>query len=81
MENVKEPFWAEGTAEEIGEIISVIRKDFLKKTPKELAEEIESKADTIDACESGKSAHGFSLLKKMCEKFNLNLELVITSKE
>jgi DNA-binding XRE family transcriptional regulator len=77
-ENAK--FWASGDSNEVGDLLMMVRTGYLKQTPVELANNIGSKPDTIEKSEQGKNAHGFSLLKKTCEKFDLKLEILISKK-
>jgi len=77
-ENVS--FWAEGSHEEIGDLISLVRNDYLKLTPMQLGDAIGAKPDTIEKSEQGKNAHGFAILKKTCEKYNLKFDISISTK-
>lgn len=77
-ENVK--FWAEGDSSEVGELLLMVRTGFLNQTPVTLANNIGSKPDTIEKAEQGKNAHGFSILKKTCEKYDLKFEILISKK-
>ena len=73
-------FWAEGSIEELGELISLVRSDYLELTPLELSRQIDTKVDTVEKCEAGKSMHGTTVLKKTCERFNLKFNILISTK-
>jgi hypothetical protein len=80
MGNENEKFWAEGDSNEVGDLLAMVRTGYLNQSLEELAENIGSKPDTIEKSEQGKNAHGFSLLKKTCEKYKLKFEISISTK-
>lgn len=77
-ENAK--YWAKGAADEMGDLIKLTRVDHLGLTLSEFARQINAKEGTVESCESGTSAHGLSVLKKTCDKFNLKLEISVSTK-
>jgi DNA-binding XRE family transcriptional regulator len=64
------------TSEDIGAIIAEIR-DWVGITQEGMAKEIGVKADTLIAVEEGRTAHGYSMLRKVCDKYDLLSELII----
>ena len=67
-------------SEEMGDLIALIRQDYLRLTPMELSRQISTKVDTIEKSEKGTTAHGFATLKKTCDRFDLKLEILISKK-
>ena len=73
-------FWAEGTAEEIGDLIGLVVYNYLDLDAEQVADAIGSKKGTVEAAIAGKNGHGFTILKKTCERFNLKFDILISAK-
>jgi DNA-binding XRE family transcriptional regulator len=67
------------TAEDIGGIIAMTR-DWVGITQEGMANEIGVKADTLKAVEKGKTSHGYNMLRKVCDKFDLECEITVKQK-
>ena len=80
MSDDNEVFWVEGDAREVGDLLRLIRTEHLKLTTQQLGMHIDVKPDTIDKCEAGSSIHACNILKKTCENFNLEFNILISKK-
>lgn len=58
------------TAEDIGEIIEIVRVQHLKMHLAPFAAKLGMKESVILIAEEGKGPHGMKILKKMSEEFN-----------
>lgn len=76
-----EEFWVEGdfTKEAMGGMIAVIRKGYLNMTRQDLGKAIKISAKAIDDSEKGIGTKAPAILKKIADKYDLKVEILITT--
>jgi len=77
-----EQYWTEGdlSFEDIGAMVKNIREEHLNLTHEQMAKDLGMKVPTLKNYEKGKMKPAFKLIKDVCERYELEVALRISTK-